>query len=64
MAVKSQRDPRTPPHFKAAGPSWKSKNQLVCRRSCSRSRTTSSRKMNQAFAAKKLEAEVAEKGRS
>ena len=32
MAVKSQRDPRTPPHFKAAGLAWKSKNQLVCKK--------------------------------
>ena len=32
MAVKSQRDPRTPPHFKAAGLAWKSKHQLVCKK--------------------------------
>ncbi len=62
MAVKSQRDPRTPPHFKAAGLAWKSKNQLVCKKELQQVKDDILEDdATKAFAARKLESEVAEK---
>ena len=62
MAVKSQRDPRTPPHFKAAGLAWKSKNQLVCKKELQQVKDDILEEdETKAFAARKLESEVAEK---
>ena len=56
MAVKSQRDPRTPPHFKAAGLAWKSKNQLVCKKELQQVKDDILEEdETKAFAARKLE---------
>ena len=53
---------RTPPHFKAAGLAWKSKNQLVCKKELQQVKDDILEEdETKAFAAKKLESEVAEK---
>ena len=62
MAVKSQRDPRTPLHFKAAGLCWYAQNKMVCKTELEAVKQEILEEDGvKAFAAKKLEGEVSEK---